>query len=164
MLVGMTASVLRLVAPLTLGHREEGFREDLELQPDGTFSYVCDYHVIHGGQYDEDDYVDTYTGVFRYHPLTGDAAGVLVLEVRRADRRVLGRPWTIDLGHEPPELLAFLDRGGSLAELVHAKPPLREKVALSIAAEQEFFAARAVRADYECRCKVPHEHALRRPQ
>lgn len=143
--------------PVVLRHRREGFLEELELRSDGTFRHVCDYHVIYGGQYDEDDVIDAYTGVWRTH-----AGGVVVLEVRWGERRVIGSGNRFDLGREPPELLAFLDVAGGLASLVHIAAPRRGAAALSLADEQAFFAGGPLRDRFACPCGDFEAHALRR--
>lgn len=139
---------------VVLRHHQEGFAEALELHADGTFRHVCSYHVIHGGQYDEDDVTETYTGEVRRHRFGDVPHGVLVLVVRQADRKV--SRYTYDLTRDPPELLAFVDRRGDLAELVHAAAPEP-----GVADERAFFAGRRVVDNYECRCKNRGEHALR---
>ncbi len=146
-----------MTTPVILQHQQPGFREELELRADGTFSYVCDFHVIYGGQYDEDDVIDTYAGVWRTH-----AGGVVVLEVRRGDRRVVGSGNRYDCVCEPPELIAFLDVDGGLVSLAHLAAPRRGAAALSLAAEQAFFAGERVRDRFACRCECFSEHTLQR--
>lgn len=142
----------------TYRHRQEGFLEVLELRPDGTFRIVCDYHVIHGGQWDEDDYTDTYDGVYRYHAIAG-AGGVLVLELRRGERTVLGRTFVYDLVPQPPQLLALLDARGDMTALEHIATP--RGVVPTIEAEREFFAATRRRDRFVCPCQCHDEHVLR---
>jgi hypothetical protein len=140
---------------VVLRHHQEGFAEELELRADSTFRYVCSYHVIYGGQYDEDDVTETYTGAVRRHRFGEVPHGVIVLVVGQADRKTSNN--TFDLTRDPPELLAFLDRRGDLAELVHAAAP-----AYGVADERAFFAGQRVVDHDACRCKNRDEHALRR--
>lgn len=69
-----------------LGLQAEGFSERLWLYEDGRFRYVCDTHVIHGGQYDEDDQAEVRVGAWRFHEPTASSPGVLVLDVEAAER------------------------------------------------------------------------------
>jgi hypothetical protein len=71
---------------LVFQFKTEGFDERLTLSADGSYLYVCAYHVIFGGQYDEDDFVDTYAGTWRLRQPALGRPHSLLLEVTRGER------------------------------------------------------------------------------
>lgn len=103
---------LQLEPPRSFRAGGEAFSERLWLDPDGQFRYVCWWHVIHGGQGDEDDWRDTRSGVWRAYP------GALVLETRVYQREANYGAHTLEL--EPGGLLAFVVHADGL-NLSHAE-------------------------------------------